>query len=150
MISQSTVSFFFFCSTACTGSAQSACSSSRVVRSHLTGSSARVTSGTAPHAYSATVWLPRRQYEDGVLSAMDTDDDFGALVCMTIKKEGKPLNRGKLLLVLLGIAIALLMHRLCPCNALCTSWPKKNKKRPLRLCRKSEHCSYHGISKNQA
>ena len=26
-------------------------------------------------------------------------------------------------------------------------WPKK---RPLRLCIKSEHCSYHGISKNQA
>ena len=29
----------------------------------------------------------------------------------------------------------------------CTTWTKK---RPLRLCIKSEHCSYHGISKNQA
>ena len=26
----------------------------------------------------------------------------------------------------------------------------KKKKRPLRLCIKSEHCFYHGISKNQA
>ena len=81
----------------------SACSSSHVARSHLTGSSAHVTSGTAPHAYVATVWLPRQQDEDGVvsISAMDTDDDFG--VSMTVKKEGKPLVRGKLLLVLLGI-----------------------------------------------
>ena len=31
----------------------------------------------------------------------------------------------------------------------CTYYPGQ-KKRPLRLCIKSEHCSYHGISKNQA
>ena len=29
-------------------------------------------------------------------------------------------------------------------------YPGQKKKRPLRLCIKSEHCFYHGISKNQA